>query len=290
MSGNGSRTQSRYYGTEGPLLPTPRSCSGLRSSGANQTELLQSAERVLTKDGLFTTPTSDTSQRTGRYAQGSPALSVQAASTCSPPATPASPFPTPGGELARRTTATSGRFCRGYSALSGPVGSCLRTLLGTSRWASTTCWLTWKPTATPGGRRLFRLAPSTPPTAATGSGLWPTPNVPNGGRGVPKDAEIIGNSVYSGDRKVQVELHHVVERMWPKRVGLFPTPAARDGKGQDLPSRTGGPSLPQAVGKLSADWVEALMNYPPGWTDLSEPGDRDGRTASPAPSTRSPTG
>lgn len=55
--------------------------------------------------------------------------------------------------------------------------------------------------------------------------LWPTPNVPNGGRGFPKDAVVEGNTARTPDgRKVQVELHHAVEmseRMWP-------TPVAND--------------------------------------------------------------
>jgi hypothetical protein len=60
---------------------------------------------------------------------------------------------------------------------------------------------------------------------------------------------------------------------------LFLTPRAGDtGKGEKKETfikRTGDKtdacfqSLPaQAGGQLSADWVEALMGYPPGWTDI----------------------
>jgi hypothetical protein len=95
-------------------------------------------------------------------------------STSSPGATPASHSHSPGSDWARRMTAISGRRCEGWSTLSDPVSSWQRTLLATSRWASTLFYLTWKRTATPAGRSLYRLVPSTPSTGATGFGSWPT--------------------------------------------------------------------------------------------------------------------
>lgn len=64
------------------------------------------------------------------------------------------------------------------SVRTGRAGSCLRTLLGTSRWASTTCSLTWKARATPAGRPLLRLQALARSTDVTGYGssrLVPTP-------------------------------------------------------------------------------------------------------------------
>jgi hypothetical protein len=187
-------------------------------------------------------------------------------STSSPLATHASLFLMPGSDWARRMTAISGRRLRGLLPTSDRVGACLRTLLDTSRWASTTCWLTWKPLATPGGRQLFRLAPSVPRTGGIGFGLWPTPNVPNGGRGFPRDAEYTEGSVYTTvGRKVQVELHHAV-KMWPtprteghdagahrgnpdslhSAVKLLPTPHANCGNGTGQKGE-GGPNLQTAA-------------------------------------------
>jgi hypothetical protein len=40
----------------------------------------------------------------------------------------------------------------------------------------------------------------------------------------------------------------------------FPTPTARDWKGQGREAQLGN------IGRLNPDWVEALMGYPPGWT------------------------
>lgn len=42
---------------------------------------------------------------------------------------------------------------------------------------------------------------------------WPTPTTPNGGRGLPKSFQMKGNQMYSGERKVQIHLHHAV-KMW----------------------------------------------------------------------------
>lgn len=86
-----------------------------------------------------------------------------------------SPSVTPGSAAARKMTATSGQRCIALLIGSAPLKSLGKTLLVTSVWASTRCFLTWKPAATPQGRLLFRLVPSMPRTDGIGSGLWPTP-------------------------------------------------------------------------------------------------------------------
>ena len=86
-------------------------------------------------------------------------------------------------------TATSGRRCIGSWTSSGPLGCLERTLLGSSTWGSTECFLTWRAAATPSGRLLFRLVPSMPRTAVkdysssdieTAMGLCPTATVSSG--------------------------------------------------------------------------------------------------------------
>jgi hypothetical protein len=91
-------------------------------------------------------------------------------------ATHANPLVMPGSDRARKMTVISGRKCIGSWLPSGPLGSLLKTLLVTSQWASTKCFLTWRPKATPAKRLLFQLAPSTPRTEGIESGLWQTPN------------------------------------------------------------------------------------------------------------------
>lgn len=114
-----------------------------------------------------------------------------------------------------------------------------------------------------------------------GRQMWPTPDVPNGGRGIPKDAEVRGNSLYTQDgRKVQVGLANAV-KMWP-------TPNARDwrsGKGTkprddhavNLPeavsNRYSGkqyPKLPEGEtsGQLAPQFVEWLMGFSRDWTEV----------------------
>lgn len=80
----------------------------------------------------------------------------------------------PGSEEARTMTVTSGRKCSELYRKSGPLGSLVRTLLVSSAWRSTRCYLVWKASATPARRLLFRLVPSMPRTEGTGLRLLPT--------------------------------------------------------------------------------------------------------------------
>ena len=171
--------------------------------------------------------------------------------------------------------------------------------------------------------------------AVIGSGLWHTPNVPNGGRVNPVDMSPTG--IMPNGQKRQVGLEHqvrMVERkMWPSptvedagRMGsaaawmeyeeagkttqwrlrnavqMWPTPTKADGlggpgnSGRDggdnlrtavakafptpsaSPWRSGtgskdreghAPMLPEVIGgQLNPTWVEWLMGWPLGWTDL----------------------
>lgn len=103
---------------------------------------------------------------------------------------------------------------------------------------------------------------------AIDGGAWPTPNVPNGGRSI-RHAEQVGGSFYHNGKKVQFGLEAAV-RMWP-------TPAARDYKSdrstpewrEQRMAETRGKPLPFVVGgTLNPTWVEWLMGWPLGWTDL----------------------
>ena len=215
---------------------------------------------------------------------------------------------TPGSEKARMMTVTSGQKCIGSWLPSGPVGSLLKMLLGTSTWASTACFLTWKARATPAGRLLFQLAPSMPRTDEIESGFWPTPNVPNGGRSIPPGSEIKGRmtpTAYRDGKKYQVDLNQAVKKgLWPTPLSqeakhaaatewelatdhgatknslrvrvaksMFPTPTSQDAANNGGPSQHERNSLPLnavAGGSLNPAWVEWLMGYPEGWTDLED--------------------
>ncbi len=122
--------------------------------------------------------------------------------------------------------------------------------------------------------------------------MWPTPNVPNGGRTMRPEEIRAKGATAKGKR--QVGLENAV-KLWPTpkaedsqcagghrgtadtlhaAVKKWPTPNVSDGKGpntraegkdrspadDDLPTRAGG--------QLNPPWVEWLMGWPIGWTDL----------------------
>jgi hypothetical protein len=144
---------------------------------------------------------------------------------------------------------------------------------------------------------VFPLPPLAPLTAATGSGLWPTPTV----------SHVRGLSPEAAERDLakghQMTLRHAVV-LWPTphanchtgpghqgRQGGFnlqtavhqwPTRATRDWKDSGYEPAAQGrksPCLPASVvlseglksrgsGTLNPTWVEWLMGFPAGWTDL----------------------
>lgn len=108
-------------------------------------------------------------------------------------------------------------------------------------------------------------------SATSGDGLatavrnWPTPTAPNGGRS-PKGGMSMTGMTPDG-KKRQVDLQYAV-RNWP-------TPAAQDAKNATLPpSKKNRDTIPGTVmrqghtGSLNSDFVEILMGYDIGWTDI----------------------
>lgn len=135
----------------------------------------------------------------------------------------------PGSEKARQMTVTSGRNIADLLTLSGPVGSLVKTCLESEQLFSTRCYLTWKTLTTPGGRLLYRLAPSARGMSGKEFLLWPTAtNITNtGGAALCK---------WGGSRS-RARLRQLV------------TPA-------------------ELNGSLNPEWVEWFMGFPIGWTDL----------------------
>jgi hypothetical protein len=148
----------------------------------------------------------------------------------------------------------------------------------------------------------YRLQPLVPLTGVTASGLWPTPSLPNGDRALHHVDEWRGRSAYYKGKKVQVDLGQAV-KMWPTptvngnynrrgasktsgdglatAVRTWPTPTARDYRKGDKPEsrrarakqsgKWHSPNLNDVAapgGHLNPTWVEWLMGFPLGWTDL----------------------
>ena len=213
----------------------------------------------------------------------------------------ASPSVLPGSEQARRMTVTSGQKCFALCKKSGRIGSLQRMLLGTSTWASTKCFLTWKVKATKQQRLLFRLAPSMPRTGGIECGLWRTPSRQEPGADV---ARLITREGYPA-RKGRVDLQTAIS-LYPTPttvndsknfgsksqmnrsslalnciVALWPTPSSNGVTGgcSGLAGGSGNRlKLYKMLGKeegkkmgcqsLNPYWVEWLMGFPIGWTDL----------------------
>ena len=215
--------------------------------------------------------------------------------TLFPADSPASPFLWPGSDEARKMTVTSGRRCCGLLKNSGPVGLLARMLLESSQWRSTRCYLTWKAAGTPAGRLLFRLVPSTPRTGGTGSPLWPT---------ITKFDATCGDlpgKEYNGETRHAMKLIQAA-KLWPMPTaspcgitartggrplekstklgtqvamaeGLLPTPIATDWKNRGRKEREKGREFQlqgYVGGQLNPTWVEALMGFPVGWTELED--------------------
>ena len=215
------------------------------------------------------------------------------------PVIPASPLATQVSASDIRMTATSGRTSCKLLHTKDPLSAFSKTFMVTSRWASTKCYLTWKVKATPQGRLLFQLAPSMRPTEETESSLLPTPRSCTA-----MSASNIQNRV--NDKHPNLET--VVARpLWPtpdtrgfttqgslemlsKKAAtkeefdgmayrkskmfkdkMWPTPTAQDAKnngGSSQHSRNTKPLNAEVGGSLNPQWVEWLMGYPIGWTDL----------------------
>lgn len=125
-------------------------------------------------------------------------------------------------------TVTSGRKCCELYRKSGPLGSLVRMLLVSSAWRSTRCYLTWKASATPAKRLLFRLVPSMPRTDATALPLWATPNTMDY---LPQRSPEALQRQAETSRKGRTRPANLREQVCEETVRLWPTPTARDSKG-----------------------------------------------------------
>lgn len=199
----------------------------------------------------------------------------------------------PGSEEAVKMTVTSGLKCLELYRKYGPLGSLVRMLLGSSQWHSTQCYLTWKISATPSKRLLFRLAARTPRTKEKDALFWPTPTTDSATTrkkryaqgGLPLSAAVqmwptprVGGSKGKSQSGVK---HGDLAAV----VALYATPQARDYRtGQE--SRWNDPKRSrnlndQIGGQLNPDWVCAMMGFPSGWLNVEEDGQMEhGKTES----------
>ncbi len=246
MQSDGKKgTRNQRFGTGSPTLasaaamdPMPRACAGLRSSGMNRTELYRAMEAA-------DAPPEQTGQP-----------------TLFPADSLASLYLSPGGDEARKMTAGSGQRCLESYGRSGPLGSLLRMLLGSSTWGSPSVYLTWKVRAMKSRRYRFQLVPSEPRTDEIVSSLWLTPSTEDHKSDGPKtmqhylDAEDGGPRPPSSAQRLR------------NQVAMYPTPVQDDTGHRSAKYQQGGSALSTVTGgQLNPTWVEWLMGFPIGWTD-----------------------
>ena len=115
---------------------------------------------------------------------------------------------TRGSAEARTITVISGQRCSELLTLSGRSFSLARMCLESLAWNSTRCFLTWKASATPAKRLIFRLVESEPSTSDIGFGWLPTPT---------KNEDAAGGT--SGKMQVMLSNHP-----WIRQNGGFLSP------------------------------------------------------------------
>ena len=152
----------------------------------------------------------------------------------------------------------SGQSILDLSKSSGPIGLLEKTLLGTLNSVSTPYSRTWRVKVTPQGRLVFQLRASVRTTKEKESGLWLTPSTtvisnrsPEAMEKRKKFRESIGRkTVNPGNLAEQIQYGNKTTDM--KMLGNHP----------EVRKPLGG-------GTLNPMWVEWLMGYPPGFTDLN---------------------
>lgn len=164
--------------------------------------------------------------------------------TLFPADSPANPLVQPDFGEGKMTTVSSGRKCCESFATSDPLGSLVKMLLESETWSSTTFSLDWKKKATPQGRLWFRLQASALHTGGIDSPYWPTPTVVGLTYLSPKRVMLLkqGKTSFVSNSGIRGGISNL--REWV---------AARTGNN----------------GKLNPEWVEWLMGFPLGWTDLN---------------------
>lgn len=232
----------------------------------------------------------------------------------------------PGSEEAVKMTVTSGLKCLELSRKSGPLGLLEKMLLESSTWHSTRCFLTWKDKATKQGRLYFQLAPSMLRTEETEYVSWagsekraiyfiPTPranNIPTSESAKRKSKSSPGMVDYvrffptpkasdckgSGPRGSK-SAERDLQKGNLKGAVMYSTPQARDYRtGQEKrwenPNRSRNLNdqvAQEDCGQLNPAWVEGLMGFPPGWTELEPDGQTEpGRPVSPESQSECRTG
>jgi hypothetical protein len=176
-----------------------------------------------------------------------------------------SPSPSPASDEDRMTNDGSGPSSLGSFAYYDPYTSLWRTFQASllEEWA--TYSETWPRAGTTQNGIASRRQPSVPLTSVTGSSslpIKPTHHVPTPTASDHIERKSTSTEVLNYETNKSVSLDRWV-RAWP-------TPTESDGKGgPESSGRDGGPNLRTEVGgQLNPTFVEWLMGFPKGWTEV----------------------
>ena len=205
-----------------------------------------------------------------------------------PADSPANHILTPESKEAGKMTVTSGKNISGLYNRSDPVGLLAKMFLESSIWNSTKCFLTWRARITPANRLLFQLVPSTPHIEGIESGssqdemLWATPNTMDH---LPQRSPEALHRLATTHRKGRTRPSNLREQVDEATLKMWPTPNASDNRDRGnlsdpaiqrriLLGKQVGLTMAvkdgKEIGTLNPNWVEWLMGYPIGWTDLKD--------------------
>jgi len=191
-------------------------------------------------------------------------------------------FPMPESEKVNPMIVTYGQRCLDLSeSLNRPM-SLARTLLASSVWKMaghlSKYALTWKMKGTRSNRLLFQLRVSVRGTGGTGCGLLATPatvETDNRERVLAQMEKGLTLKSRKGGDNIQNNLTNQIT------MGMLPPPTTRDHKGTGGVERIRDGVIqkdtidrvvePGTGGKLSPEFVEWVMGFPIGWTDIQNP-------------------
>lgn len=207
-------------------------------------------------------------------------------SPSSPAASHASRFPPQESRKDLRMNATCGRRCAGLLPNCGPVSCLGKMLLASSIWGSTKRFLTWQKRDTLFSHSYFRLAVSAHGMSASellsSRLMFPTPLASD--KGTVKDAQSL--DVFLSDNGIfrKKNKNGAIWSLPLSAAVFYLTPVASDGFRSTLkpsaydPKKKNGNLSAQVIfqeqplsdtAALNPDWVEWLMGFPKGWTDVS---------------------
>lgn len=201
-------------------------------------------------------------------------------------ASPASRFPWLESKRAKKMTVTSGQKCSELSESLRRVGWWVRTFLESCALPLPTLSKVWSVKAITPSSLILKLRLSERRTGESASRLWPTAtardykdgtasscaNVPvNGllGRAVHiQNTGLWKTPIASDASDRRFYLNSRGEPNLSAQVKLFPTPRVGGSKGKSLSGMKHGDLAAHVGGSLNPDWVEWMMGYPIGWTEV----------------------